>query len=235
MNTKIFLTQFMKSNRLILPLITAAITAALFTGCINLEQKTVLKQDGSGTMSIHYWTKISNVSISKELGGFSFDESRAKTNYSSANTDVLSAKMEEKLDDSTTHVRVELKFKNFNELKTARGFEKIKASWKEGKEGMEFTYSIPEDSTNSHITGAASYKIIYEFEFPGEVLQTNGTKDGNKVVWNKSLADLKTDLVLTATVKSEGKKCGLFGMEFPLLALFGIAVMKVRLNRKKGN
>jgi hypothetical protein len=229
----ISLTRFMKLRNLILPLAALVIAAACFTGCINLEQKTVLNRDGSGTMKIHYWSKISNISLSKELGGFSFDESRAKTNYSSANIDVLSAKLEEKLDDSTSHVRVELKFKNINDLKTARGFDRIKSSWKEGKEGMEFTYSIPQDSTASEIIGASVYKIIYEFEFPGEVLETNGTKEGNKVVWNKSLADLKTELVLTATVEPGGKKCGLFGVEFPLLALAGITAIALGSKRKK--
>ncbi len=205
----------------------------IISGCVNLEQKTVLKQDGSGTMSIHYWTKMSNVSTSREMGGFSFDESKAKAKYSSANTDVLSAKMEDNLNDSTTHVKVELKFRSINELNTAMGFNKIKSSWKEGKDGMEFSYSIPEDSTNSHMIGAGSYKLIFEVEFPGEVLETNGTRDGNKIVWNRSLADLKKDLVMTATVKSEGKKCGLFGIEFPLMALAALVFMQLSMKRKK--
>ncbi len=207
--------------------------AVYLSGCVNLEQKTVLKQDGSGTMNMHYWTKMSHLNTSKEIGGFSFDESKAKANYSSANTDILSAKMEDNLDDSTTHVKVELKFRNINELKTAMGFNKIKSSWKEGKNGMEFSYSIPEDSTNSHMIGSGSYKLIFEVEFPGEVLETNGTKEGNKVVWNRSLADLKKDLVMTATVKNEGKKCGLFGFEFPLLALAALAIIQIKVKRKK--
>ncbi|HMT11081.1 MAG TPA: hypothetical protein PKA39_05610, partial [Ignavibacteria bacterium] len=69
--------------------------------------------------------------------------------------------------------------------------------------------------------------------FPAEVLRTNGTKDQQKVKWNKTLADLKNDIDMTATVKNEGKKCGLFGMELPLVMLAGLAVMSIRVRRKK--
>ena len=76
-------------------------------------------------------------------------------------------------------------------------------------------------------------KLNYVFEFPSEVLKTNGRKDGQKVTWEKSLADLKEDLEMTASVKNDGKKCGLFGMEFPLLALTGIVFSSILIGRKK--
>ena len=205
----------------------------LLAGCVNVEQKTTLKQDGSGSMKVHYWTKMTNVKSSTELGGFSFDESKAKQNYSSSNTEVTSVKSEEKLDDSTKHVTVELNFKNINEISSAKGFEKVKASWKEGKDGMEFSYTLAKDTANAKNMGASDTKLNYVFEFPSEVLKTNGRKDGQKVTWEKSLADLKEDLEMTASVKNDGKKCGLFGMEFPLLALTGIVFSSILIGRKK--
>lgn len=207
----------------------------LLAGCVNVEQKTALKQDGSGSMKVHYWTKMTNVKSSTELGGFSFDESKAKQNYSSSNTEVTSVKSEEKLDDSTKHVTVELNFKNINEISSAKGFEKVKASWKEGKDGMEFSYTLAKDTANAKNMGASDTKLNYVFEFPSEVLKTNGRKDGQKVTWEKSLADLKEDLEMTASVKNDGKKCGLFGMEFPLLALTGIVFSSILIGRKKIN
>ena len=81
--------------------------------------------------------------------------------------------------------------------------------------------------------GSSDYKLTYTFEFPGEVLQTNGRKDGKSVVWEKTLADLKKDVDMTATVKDEGgKKCGLFGIEMPLIFALGMMLI-TRVNRKK--
>ncbi len=207
--------------------------AVFFAGCLNLEQKTVLKQDGSGTMKIHYWSKISNLNISKDIGGFSFDESRARQNFSSPNTEIINSKLEENMNDSTSHMNVELKFKDINQLSSAAGFKTVRVSWKETGGGMEFSYTIPEDSSNSHNVYVKSSKLIYEVEFPAEVKETNGTKNGNKVVWNRTIADLKTDLVMTAIVEKEGRSCGLFGVEFPLLALAGIIMISIKAKKKK--
>jgi hypothetical protein len=68
---------------------------------------------------------------------------------------------------------------------------------------------------------------------PAEVIKTNGRKDGQKIIYEKTLADLKNDIEMTATVKNEGKKCGLFGMEFPLMVLAGLAISGIAIRRKK--
>jgi hypothetical protein len=232
-NTKRFKIGFILPNRILLFSALLLTFAIYLAGCVNVEQKTTLKQDGSGTMNVHYWTKMSNVSSSSDLGGFSFDKDKAKTNYTSSNTEVKNVKVEEKLDDSTKHVTVDLTFKNLNDISSAKAFEKVKASWKEGKEGMDFSYTLAKDTSNAKNMGSDEIKLNYEFEFPAEVLKTDGRKDGQKVIFDHTLADLKDDIVMTATVKNAGKKCGLFGMEFPLLALAGLGIMSFRIRRKK--
>lgn len=231
-NTERSHKMFYRSNFVIFSSILA-LFAFYLAGCVNVEQKTTLKQDGSGTMKVHYWTKMSNLTSSTDLGGFSFEESKAKQNYSSSNTDVTGVKVEEKLDDSTKHVTVDLKFKNINDITSAKGFEKVKASWKEGKEGMDFNYTLLKDTSNAGNMGSSDIKLNYEFEMPAEVLKTNGRKDGQKIIYEKTLADLKNDIEMTATVKNEGKKCGLFGMEFPLMAFAGLAISFFAIRRRK--
>ncbi|MBZ0204119.1 MAG: hypothetical protein IT281_00030 [Ignavibacteria bacterium] len=233
LNTERFSIKFVLSKKLFLFSSILVLFAFYLAGCVNVEQKTTLKQDGSGTMKVHYWTKMSNVKSSTEVGSFSFDEAKAKTNYTSSNNEVGDVKIEEKLADSTKHVTLDLKFKNINDINSAKGFEKVKASWKEGKDGMDFSYTLAKDTSNAKNMGASDTKLDYEFDFPAEVIRTNGTKDGQKVKWGKTLADLKEDIEMTATVKNEGKKCGLFGMEFPLMALAAMAVMSIRIRRKK--
>jgi len=202
------------------------------SGCVNVNQKTTINSDGSGTMKLEYWTKMSNVSSSTELGDFSFDESKAKTNYTSANSEVKSVKVEDKLDDSTKHVTVDLSFKNLNDLPTAKGFEKVKTSWKDGKDGMDFSYTLAKDTSSAGQMGASDTKLDYEFTFPAEVLSTNGNKTDKTVKWAKTLADLKEDIQMTATVKKEGKKCGLFGFEMPVIFLLGMVLIR-RYSKKK--
>lgn len=233
LNTGRFSIQFVLSKKLLLFSSILVMIAFYFAGCVNVEQKTTLKQDGSGTMKVHYWTKMSNLTSGTEVGSFSFDEAKAKTNYTSSNSEVSGVKVEEKLADSTKHVTVDLKFKNINDINSAKGFDKVKASWKEGKDGMDFSYTLAKDTSNAKNMGASDTKLDYEFEFPSEVIRTNGTKDGQKVKWGKTLADLKEDIDMTATVKNEGKKCGLFGMEFPLLGLAAMTIMSIRIRRKK--
>ena len=231
-STKRNMFQFVLRKKLLVFCSVLFVFAIYFSGCVNFDQKTAIKQDGSGSMTVHYWTKMSNVKSSTELGSFSFEEAKAKSNYSSSNTDVKKVKVEEKLGDSTKHVTVELSFKNINDISSAKAFEKIKASWKEGKEGMDFSYFVPKDTSNAGNMGASDIVLNYEFEFPAEVLKTNGRKDGQKIIYEKKLSDLKNDLEMTATVKSEGKKCGLFGMELPLLVLAGMLVTSAGIRRK---
>ncbi len=202
-------------------------------GCVNVDQDTKVNADGSGSINLEYWTKMSNVSSSDELGGFAFTEDKARKNYESSNTTVNSVKVEDKLDDSTKHVMVELEFKDINKLSSAKGFEKIISSWKEGKDGMDFSYTVPKDTSNAGNMGASDTKLTYTFEFPDEVISTNGRKDGNKAVFEKTLADLKEDLVMTATVKGGAKKsCGLFGIELPLILLVGLTYMAAKRRKK---
>jgi len=201
--------------------------AVFISGCVNVDQKTKLNSDGSGTMSVKYWTKSSNVS-GDELSGFGFTEAKVKANYTSSNTEPTDIKIEKNATtDSTSIVTLNVKFKDLNKLSEAKAFSKIKASFVDGKEGKDFKYVLLQDTSTAKNMGMSDYKLTYEFEFPGEVISTNGTKDGQKVKWDKTVADLKEDIVMSATVKA-GKKCGLFGLELPIVFLLGMGFIYLR-------
>jgi hypothetical protein len=224
----------MKTNLKVFTLLGAFIfvLAVYLTGCVNYDQKTVLKSDGSGSMKIHYWTGMKNFSMGTTLGKFEFDETKAKGNYTSSNSEVSSIKVEDKLDDSTKHVNLELTFKDINKLSDAKGFEGVKATWKEETDGMKLTYTLLKDTSASGNMGASDYKITYEFEMPSEIVSTNGTKDGQKVKWNYTVADLSKDIDMTCVVKASGKKlCGIIGL-IPAVFIIGLAFYTQR-NRKR--
>lgn len=203
-----------KNYKLVVSLFSFLIIAAfLISGCVNYEQDTTLNMDGSGSMKIHYWSKMSNFSMGTTLGKFDFDEKKAKENYSSSNTDVKNVRMEDKLDDSTKHVYVDLTFKDINKLPEAKGFSGVKPSWKEGKDGMELKYLLLKDTSAAKNMGAGDYTVTYTFEMPSEIVSTNATKkDGKTLTWDYKVSDLGKDIELTAVVKKKGgKTCGIFG------------------------
>src|SRR3972149_4656157 len=225
----------MKTNLKVFSGILGALVFALslyFAGCVNYDQKTELKTDGSGTMKIHYWTGMKNFSMGTTLGKFEFDETKAKGKYTSGNTDVKSLKVEDNLDDSTKHVNLELSFKDINKLADAKGFEGVLASWKEETDGMKLTYTLLKDTSAAGNMGASDYKITYEFTMPGEIISTNGKKDGQKVTWDYTVADLKNNIDMTCVVKGSSKKlCGILFI-FPAALIIGLTVYTQR-NRKK--
>ena len=222
----------MKSFFKFVPILLVFVFGLYLSGCVNLEQKTTLNSDGSGSMSIKYWTKSSNVS-GDELAGFGFTDEKVKANYTSSSTEPANIKIEKNTNtDSLITVTLDVKFKDLNKLSDAKAFSKVKTSWVKGKDGMDFKYTLLQDTSNAKQMGMSDYKLVYEFTFPGEVLTTNGKKDGQKVSWNKTVADLKEDLDFTASVKA-GKKCGLFGLELPLVLLVGFTFVYGLRRRKK--
>ena len=226
----------MTAKKLLLPFFYLCMFSVFIyiAGCVNVEQKTTLKEDGSGSMKLHYWTKMSNLNMGDEIGGFSFSDDKVKSDFTSGNCTPSDVKIEEKLDDSTKHVNLMVTFKDINKLSDAKGFSKTKQSWTKGKDGMDFKYTLMKDTANAGQMGMNEYKLSYTFEFPAEVTATNGNKDGKTVTWNKTVADLTNDVDMTATVKTEGgKKCGLFGYELPVIFLFGMTFMYTVRRRKK--
>jgi hypothetical protein len=208
--------------------------AVYLSGCVNYDQKTTLKADGSGSMSVHYWTKMSSLSMGTTLGKFEFDETKAKDNYTSSNTTVKSVKVDERPnEDSTKHVMVELDFKDINKLPDAKGFSEVKPSWKEVADGMELKYTLLMDSSAANQMGASDYKVTYSFDMPSEIVSTNGKKDGQKVSWDYKVSDLGKDIDLTCVVKKpKGKLCGIIGIVLGT-AVIGFAYSIQRRKKEK--
>ena len=105
---------------------------------------------------------------------------------------------------------------------------KIKAEWVKDDESddMLFTYTLLQDSLNAISPGMNEFKIIHDFEFPGDVIETNGIQSGRIVHWENTIADLTDHVLLTARIRPlEQKSCGLFGVELPLIAIFSIFLL----------
>src|SRR4030095_10584124 len=224
----------MKNRLNLMTVLTAIVFAAsvYLVGCVNYDQKTVLKEDGSGSMKIHYWSSMKNFSMGTTLGKFDFDEAKAKDKYKSSNSDVTSIKVEDKLDDSTKHVYIDMTFKDINKLSDAKGFDGVKATWKEVTDGMELKYTLSKDTSAAKQMSASDYKVTCEFDMPSEIVSTNGTKDGQNVKYSYTLEDLGKDIDMTTVVKKpKGKLCGLIGMAMSTM-LIGFSYYTSRRKKK---
>ncbi len=186
----------------IIPILFLIILGISLSGCVNLDQKTKINSDGSGTMKIKYWTKSSNVT-SDELAGFGFTNRKVRVNYSSKYTEPTNIQIEKDLtSDSLYIVTLDVNFSDINKITDAIAFDKITTSWDNGNNGMNFKYTLLQDTANAKQLGMIDYKLTYEFDFPNEVLSSNGDINGRKVLWNFTVADLMEDIELTATIKA---------------------------------
>ncbi|MCB0722192.1 MAG: hypothetical protein KDC42_07800 [Ignavibacteriae bacterium] len=210
----------------------------VLSSCVNLEEKIKLNEDGSGTMEIHYWTYNSNIT-SEEIYGFGFTDYTVNKNYTSENSQPSDIVIEKNDADSTTHVRLNLKFRDINMLPEAKSFSKMTAEWDfdEKEEVMILIYRLLQDSLNALSPGMRDYKIVHEITFPNEVIGTNGAKNGNTVRWENTVADLVQNVDLVTKVKpgtideKKEKKCGLFGLELPIIMLLTLTVLRLKSRR----
>jgi hypothetical protein len=174
----------------------------LLHSCVNYDQKATLSGDGSGIMEIHYWSQMSNFSMSTTLGKFDFEEQKIRDNYTSPYTSVSNLKVEDILTDSTKHVNFTLNFTDIKKLSEAKGFKDVFVSWEEGSDGMNFKYIQLKDTSAANGMTAKDYTVTYTFDMPGDILSTNADKkEGSTLIWLYKVSDLNRNLEMNATVK----------------------------------
>lgn len=194
--------------------------AVSFQSCINYEQETVVKSDGSGSMVVNYNTKNFNI-IGEEIFGFGFTDSKIRENFSSPDIIIRWIDVQRYENDTSTHVRVDIDFKNFYTLPKAKAFRKIKPSLEVFPDSTLFSYTILKDSLNAIKPDMDQFNLYFDFEFDNDILESNGTISGKKVRWKFTLADLTNDIVMTAKINNRTGGCGLFGIELFFILLAG--------------
>ncbi|HMR39098.1 MAG TPA: hypothetical protein PKA90_01585 [Ignavibacteria bacterium] len=225
----------------LLKIISFVMLTVSMSSCINVNQKTKINKDMSGEMVLHYWSPtnfvdIGDINMGDDIAGFSYMDSEIKKKYSSGNMEITNMRRVTSNVDTTTHIEINIVFKDINKLPESNGFANIEVSYAKGKDGMDFRYFIPKD-TSIRLNYVKDINTLeYIFEFPDEVISTNGTiepttndkgeKINNQVRWKFQVSDhASEDFELTATVKESFSVCGLFGIELPVIFLFGMVLM----------
>lgn len=172
-------------------------------GCINYEQNTTLKIDGSGTMTIHYWMHTPD-SISfafiDNLGIFTEDTLFSK--FNSPFSEVQSIEVYSDSTDSTTHSVINIKFNHIDSLNYNKAFSEFNYTFQDGAPGQKaFSQFIPPVATGFGID-ASQYLVSYKYNFQGEIITHNATNiDGNTLIWKYTLAEIGKGKTIVVTFR----------------------------------
>ncbi len=178
------------------------VSALLLTGCLNYEQRTVLSEDGSGSLSIHY-SVGENVMSWMENGNLAFTEDKVREQYTGDGIDIESVRITTEAEDSSRHVRVELSFDEFDRLSRLRGFKNMEFHWKSEGDAFRFSHTLGVTGSSDDASLDA-FKVKYSYEFPGDILESNADSTyGRTAFWIFDLSEMNASHSLTARIKAD--------------------------------
>ena len=187
----------------IFPVLLTLSLIILINGCLNYQQVTVIKKDGTGNMFIHYWMKWNtktDSSIVRQLGIFSKDS--VQKEFSSKYNSITNVEVYDVKSDSTIHAKVEFTFNSLDSLNATPAFRKSGLSIKDGSKNTKiFSQFIPPIATGFGYQ-SKNFSLTFIYYLPGEILSHNATEtDRNKLTWKYTLDEIGTGKYITATYR----------------------------------
>lgn len=175
----------------------------LLSGCLNYNQVTTIKTDGSGNMFIHYWMKWTSTrdSIIVENLGL-FEKDSVFKEFTSKYNSITNVEVYRDFSDSTIHSKVEFEFNSLDSLNQLQAFKEAKLSIKDGDNNTKiFSQFIPPIATGFGFQ-SNTFSMIYTYYLPGEILNHNATEiSRNKLTWKYSLEEIGTGKIISATYR----------------------------------
>ncbi|MBN1448188.1 MAG: hypothetical protein JXA28_09680 [Bacteroidetes bacterium] len=174
---------------------------SVLPGCLDYTQEATIEEDGSGSMSIHYWMSESMLVWMKD-GSLTFNEDSVRHRYSAEGIDVQSVEVYAREEDSTRHVAVGLQFEDINNLSACEAFKDVTFRWMREGDVFRFEQTIPVNSTSDEAF-LERFTFTYTYTFPGEIRESNADSlsDG-RAVWEFKLSELGTAEKLTAVINA---------------------------------
>ena len=182
---------------LVLPL------ALFLSGCLNYTQEVSFNIDGSGTMNIHYWMKVTdpnNELAVQQLGLFNKDSIRSQ--FTSPYIEIEEIEAYADTTDTTSHVKIEFNFVHIDSLNFTRPFSEANFSLKEGAEGqLIFSQFITPMTTGFGFDGS-EFRVKYVYDFPGEIIVHNATSQAKrKLIWEYTVAEIGKGKTISVTYR----------------------------------
>ena len=157
----------------------------LLSGCLNYIQDVNIYPDGSGKMSLHYWSNLLYDINSDELKHLTyFNTDFLKKEFSSKYYKLEEIKLYTDSTDGTTHAIINITFNSIDSLNYSRTFQDSKFSLIDDGTGIKiFTQKIP-SINDSLVSDSSKYSITYKYTFYGKIYDDNSTeKDGKTLIW----------------------------------------------------
>ncbi|MBU1099918.1 MAG: hypothetical protein KKA84_05870 [Bacteroidetes bacterium] len=174
----------------------------LLTACINYQQITVLKKDGSGEMFIHYWMQWKSAQDSITISNMEiFQIDSVNAEFSTSFSQIEDVEVYEQKSDSSFHTKVELTFEKIDSLNSTEIFNLSKFSLIDGpNETKIFSQFVPPLATGFGLDKSPK-QMEYVYYLPGKVLKHNADEiDKNKLTWLFSSDKIGTGKFLSATI-----------------------------------
>lgn len=180
----------------------------LLLGCLNYEERIILKRDGSGQMKVHYYankkmkTKGDFVIIAEDEEEI---REEIEERYTSKRVRLSDFRVKDK--DNKQHVYFTLDFKDIEDLNDLRQFKdsqiklvrgigrlSFQRSFQIGDEDWGKSDSALERMVKSILEDAVLQKIRFRFEviMPGKIEESNADylRGSNRAVWRFRLSDV---------------------------------------------
>ncbi len=184
-------------------LFPALVSLVIFSGCLNYEQETDIRHDGSGTMKIHYFMTFLKADSTNNYGKTGiFDADSVRKIYASDRYEIENAETWFDPADSSLNGIIEIIFTKVTRLNNTKLFEGLEFTFKDGAEGHKiFNLFIPPLAPFLN-TDLSDYKMKFIYGFPGEIIQHNAQREEQKkLIWEYSFKDIGKGKNLSVTFK----------------------------------
>lgn len=212
----------MKKNKAILILLISGVL--LISGCFEFEDVITIRNDGSGTLAVHYSSyKESNMN----WNGMKFPKEKEsileeiEKNYTSKKVRLSRFRVKEK--DDYQHVYFTVKFDAVNDLNSIKQFTENRIAFDRiSRSKIRFKREINIDKNKDKcdsdtsglgglildlLEGSLFDKIKFRFELnlPGNIARTNANWEhaDRQMVWKYTLSDFIEERVITMTAQTK--------------------------------
>lgn len=228
----------------IIAIIVFSLFFPLVSQALNLNYIVQMKKDGSGTLTLMYWEKDADIKAKNSvIGNFPFSsiKSDLTAKFSAPGINLLSAEMSKyPQDNSFTQSQVVLQFSDITKLGSLGALSGMDVNTFATDTGKVVSFVVTPDFVTKNSLNALYVILGYE----GEILFASDKKiiDKKRAEWFRSAQYIKSEknIYFVALLKSEGevkasdqkkddqgKSCGLFGFELPLIILLGYCYPKI--------
>jgi len=199
------ITNIFNSKRQLKLIIKIISIAYLFLqpGCLNYIQDVNIYPDGSGKMSMHYWSNLPYDINSDQLKNLTFfNPEFLKKEFTSDYYKLEGINVYTDTTDGTTHAIVDITFDSIDSLNKSKTFKNSNFLLLEDDDGITtFTQNVPHVSHN-FITDSSKFRITYKHTFYGKIYDDNSQeKENNTLIWKFRPEEIDSGKVLYAKYK----------------------------------